>query len=138
MARKFRGADKHLKRLKAMTPAMVKEAEKLVYVLADMHATEAALLITAGAVSGKNHVPSMPYQAPNADTHHLDRSIHVQKVGPLRANSVADAEYAVKLEFGTSKMESRPFMRPAANYVRRDAAKLAKAAVKRINKGGKL
>ena len=135
---KFKGADAHLKRLKNMNARVEREAGKLVYALADMHATEAALSITAGAVSGKNHVPSAPGEAPNADTHVLDRSIHVEPVGPLRANSVADASYAAGLEFGTAKVSERPFMRPAASKVRKDADKLAKAAVKRINKGGTL
>lgn len=132
---KFTGAQAHLKRLKAMDGRAQAEARKLVYALADMHATEAALSITAGAVSGKNHVPSLPGEPPNADTHVLDRSIHVEEVGPLRANSVADADYAIPLEFGPNE---RPFMRPAADKVRKEADKLAKAAVKRINRGGTL
>lgn len=135
---KFTGAQAHLKRLKAMDGRAHAEARKLVYALADMHATEAALSITAGAVSGANHVPSAPGEAPNADTHVLDRSIHVEEVGPLRANSVADAPYAAGLEFGTAKVSERPFMRPAADKVRKEADKLAKAAVKRINRGGTL
>lgn len=136
MAIKF--ADRHLKRLRKMTTGMRKEAQKLVYVLADMHATEAALSITTGSVSGKNHKPSAPGQPPNADTGVLDRSVHVEQVGPLQANSVADAPYAAAQEFGTSKLPERPFMRPAAKKVRKQADKLAKAAVDRIVKGGKL
>lgn len=136
MAIKF--ADQHLKRLRKMTTGMRKEAQKLVYTLADMHATEAALSITSGSVSGKNHKPSSPGQPPNADTHGLDRSVHVEQSGPLVAQSVADAPYAVDLEWGTQNMEERPFMRPAAKKVRKQADKLAKAAVDRIVKGGKL
>lgn len=167
----IKGADAHLKRLRAISgPAMQREAGKLVYTLADRHATEAALSITAGAVSGKNHVASLPGEAPNADTHLLDRSIHAEKTGPLTAQSVADAPYAaaleggskreagkaarsfagkttpygpnkakqgpVLMEFGSSKTAARPFMRPAATKIRKDAGKLAKAAVARILKGG--
>ncbi|QDC37099.1 HK97-gp10 family putative phage morphogenesis protein [Sphingobium fuliginis] len=131
-------ADRHLKRLRKMTTGMRKEASKLVYTLADMHATEAALSITAGAVSGNNHKPSSPGQPPNADTHGLDRSIHAEQTGPLVAQSVADAPYAADLEWGTQNMEERPFMRPAAKKIRKQADKLAKAAVDRIVKGGKL
>lgn len=131
-------ADQHLKRLRKMTTGMRKEAQKLVYTLADMHATEAALSITAGAVSGKNHKPSSPGQPPNADTHGLDRSVHVEQTGPLTAQSVADAPYAAAQEFGTQDMAERPFMRPAAKKVRKQADRLAKAAVDRIVKGGKL
>ncbi|MEV5031637.1 HK97 gp10 family phage protein [Sphingobium sp. LMC3-1-1.1] len=136
MALKF--ADRHLKRLRKMTTGMRKEAQKLVYTLADMHATEAALSITSGSVSGKNHKPSSPGQPPNADTGQLDRSVHVEQVGPLQANSVADAPYAAAQEFGSSTLPERPFMRPAAKKVRKQADKLAKAAVDRIVKGGKL
>jgi HK97 gp10 family phage protein len=132
-----RGADKHLARLKALSgPAMQREAGKLVYTLADKHATEAALSITSGAVSGKNHVPSKPGEPPNANLGILDRSIHVERTGPLTAQSVADAPYAVALEVGTSKMAARPYMRPAAKKVRKEVDALAKKAVDRILKGG--
>lgn len=134
----IKGSVSHLNRLRKMTAGMRKEATRLVYTLADMHATEAALSITAGAVSGKNHKPSSPGQPPNADTHGLDRSVHVEQTGPLTAQSVADAPYAAAQEFGTQDMAERPFMRPAAKKVRKQADKLAKAAVDRIVKGGKL
>jgi len=134
----FKGADAHLKRMRKMTLGMRKEAQKLVYVLADLHATEAAISITTGAVSGKNHVASKPGEAPNSDTHVLDRSVHVEKTGELTAQSIADAPYAAKLEFGDSKVAERPFMRPAATKVKKAVDKLAKAGVRRINQGGKL
>lgn len=135
---KFRGADAHLKHMRRMTLGMRKEASKLIYTLADMHATEAAISITTGAVSGKNHVPSKPGKPPNADTHFLDRSIHVEKTGQLTAQSVADAPYATKLEFGDVRDAERPFMRPAATKVKKSVDKLAKAGVRRINRGGRL
>ncbi|WP_159975878.1 MULTISPECIES: hypothetical protein [unclassified Novosphingobium] len=135
---KFTGRDAHLKRLRNMTLGMRKEASKLIYTLADMHAIEAAISITTGAVSGKNHVASKPFEAPNSDTHVLDRSVHVEKTGPLTAQSIADAPYAVRLEFGDDKIVERPFMRPAATKVKKAVDKLAKAGVRRINRGGKL
>ena len=121
-----------------MTLGMRKEAQKLIYTLADMHATEAAISITTGAVSGKNHVASKPGEPPNADTHFLDRSIHVEKTGPLTANSVADAPYAARLEFGDDEIADRPFMRPAATKIKKAVDKLAKEGVRRVNRGGKL
>lgn len=134
----IRGADEHLRRLKKMTKGMRREAGKLVYTLADMHATEAAISITTGAVSGKSHVASAPGEAPNADTHKLDRSVHAERTGPLKAQSVADAPYAADLELGNEKVGARPFMRPAAKEVRKDVDRLAKAAVDRIVRGGRL
>lgn len=133
---KFRGADKHIRRLKAMGPRVEREASKLVYTLADMHVAEASHLITEGAVSGANHVPSAPGQPPNEDTGDLRRSGHVEKLGPFRANSVFDAPHALPLEFGTANMAERPFARPAAKTVRKEGEALAKAATKRISRGG--
>lgn len=138
MAMKFKGADKHLKRLKAMGPRVEREARKLVYTLADLHVAEASHLITQGSVSGANHVPSLPGEPPNADTGHLHTSIHVEPAGPFKALSVADASYSAALEFGTSRMAERPFMRPAARTVRREAESLVKVAVRRITAGGTL
>ena len=133
---KFRGADKHMRRLKAMGPRAEREASKLVYTLADMHATEAAILITTGSVSGANHVPSKPGEPPMNDTGTLANQTFAERTGAFTAQSVSFAEYSAALEFGTSKMAERPFMRPAAKTVRREAEALAKAAAKRITKGG--
>lgn len=117
---------------------MIREAGKAIYVAADYLSTEAALSITNGAVSGKGHVASKPGEPPNADTHTLDRSVHTEKVGPLTANSVADAPYAVDLEMGTSKMAERPYMRPAAQKTRPIAQRLVAEGVKRVARGGTL
>lgn len=138
MVDRFKGASEHLRRLGRMPAATRKEAAKLVYTLADMHVTEAAHLITEGAVSGKNHVASEPYQPPNADTHSLDRSGHVRRTGPLRADSVFDTDYAADLEFGDGSQVERPFMRPAAKIVRKEVDALAEVAVRRIVRGGRL
>lgn len=133
------GAKAHSARLKKISgAAMVREVGKAVYAAADYLSTEAALSITAGAVSGKGHVASLPGDPPMADTHLLDRSAHSEQTGPLKAESIADAPYAVALEFGTSKVAARPFMGPAAAKTRPQAQKLVAAAVKRVVKGGTL
>lgn len=136
---KIKGADSHIKRLKRLSgAAMTREVGKAIYAAADMHAVDAALSITTGAVSGKNHVASAPGNPPSADTHQLDRSIHAEKTGQLTAKSVADAPYAVDLEKGTSKVAERPFMRPAAQRVKPKAVELVREAVKRVVKGATL
>lgn len=117
---------------------MVREVGKAIYAAADYLSVEAALSITEGAVSGKNHVPSISPNPPNADTHVLDRSIRTEKTGRLTAVSSASAPYAAGLEFGTSKVAERPFMRPAAAKTREQARKLVRAAVKRVVEGGTL
>jgi len=133
------GGKQHAARMKRLSgPAMQREARKLVYALADMHATEAALSITRGAVSGKNHVASKPGEPPNADTHLLDRSIEAALTGPVSAESSANAPYAAALEFGTSRMAERPYMRPATQKVRKEVDQLAREGVRRITQGGVL
>lgn len=136
---KITGAKAHKARLNRIRGAgMVREAGKAVYAAADYLSTEAALSITAGAVSGAGHVASLPGDPPMADTHVLDRSIHTEKTGPLSANSVADAPYAADLELGNSKVAARPFMQPAAQKTRPIAQRLVAEAVKRVVKTGSL
>lgn len=103
---------------------------------ADLIATEAKESIIEGGIPSPNHVVSQPGQPPNADTHALDESIFVEKnIVKLSAKVVASDEAAIPLEFGTSKMEERPFMRPAAQKKRPEARKLITGAVNRVNRG---
>lgn len=121
---------------------MEQQVGAAVYVVAGLIETDAALSITNGAVSGKGHIPSAPGQPPNADTHGLDRSIHVERIGPLVARVVADAPYAAIQELGgstgTATLPERPYMRPAAAKNRDSGRRLMGAAVDRVLKGGKL
>lgn len=130
------GAKKHSDRLRRLTNVQP-TLRKVVYAAADMLAAEAALSITAGAASGTSggkhqHIASLPGQPPNAFTGKLDRSIHVERVDDLTARVVADAPHAVALEFGTSRMEPRPFMQPAAQLVRPQMDRLIAAAIKKL------
>lgn len=97
----------------------------------------ASRLITQGAVSGKNHVPSAPHSPPNNDTGHLKSNLKVTQPEPLRVQVSSEARYSAALEFGSSKMTERPFMRPAAEATRADAQRLVAKAVSRAlrNKG---
>lgn len=132
---KITGAERVRIRLKRLSgPDMVREVGASLYAAGQIVETDAALSITNGAVSGKNHVPSRPGEPPNADTHVLDRSIETNLVSPLKAEVSANAPYAVALEYGSSKVAERPFMRPAlarkkdevVDLVRRAAAKIAR------------
>lgn len=60
------------------------------------------------------HQASAPGEAPASDTGFLvnNRSIKVDTL-TLRASLTFHAEYALYLEFGTDRMEPRPFARPA-------------------------
>lgn len=96
---------------------------------------EAQVSITAGAVSGKAHVPSAPGQAPNADTHRLADNIETVQPSPLRVEVSSNAPYSRALEFGTSKMGERPFMRPAAAKKRKEVTDLIRRAINRATQG---
>ena len=61
------------------------------------------------------HRASAPGEAPAVDTGNLFNSIQVFDVTPTLATIGTNAEYAEHLEYGTSRMEPRPFMRPAVD-----------------------
>jgi len=60
----------------------------------------------------RTHRASAPGEAPATDTGLLANSIKAEIDGK-KAEIVADTEYAAWLEFGTQKMQPRPFMFPA-------------------------
>lgn len=124
---RIRGAMEHSRRLKRITGGgLEREVGKALYAAGDLIKVDAQISITSGAVSGKNHVPSAPGDAPNADTHLLADNIEVVQPAPLRIEVSSNAPYSGALEFGTSKMEARPFMGPAANRQRKAATKLVR------------
>lgn len=90
---------------------------------------EAQHLITLNAVSGKNHVPSAPGEAPNEDTGHLRSNIEVHQTAPLRVEVSSNAKYSAALEHGTSKMQARPFMAPAARAKRKEVVATVTKAI---------
>jgi hypothetical protein len=113
-------------------PAVVRGVTRALYGVAQDIAVDAAISITAGAVSGKGHVPSAPGEPPNADTHVLDRSIIGVSTGALKAETQADAPYAAAQELGTSTLPERPYLRPAAAKNRPNALAKVSAAVDKV------
>jgi len=85
--------------------------------------------ITAGSVSGANHVPSAPGQPPNADTRFLDSNIETEIGGPGLVTVTSKAPYSAALEYGHSRAAARPFMRPATERNRRKVVELVGDAV---------
>lgn len=133
---KMTGAKAHAARLKRMSgPAVVREVGKALYAAGQMIEIEAELSITAGSVSGKGHVPSRPGEPPNRDTGVLDTNIETVQVAPLKVEVSSNAPYSSPLEFGTSKMAERPFMRPATQKKRAEAVQLVRGAVERVVRG---
>ncbi len=114
----MKGKAAHLKRLRGLSTDAVKVAGRVVFVGSDMIRAEAQNSITTGSVSGKNHVPSAPGQPPNNDTSVLKGNIVNLQTGPLSAEVRSEAPYASSLELGTSKMEARPYMRPARDKLK--------------------
>ena len=114
------------------SPESIREIGQALYEAGDAVAVDAAISITTGAVSGKNHVPSSPGEPPNADTGVLDRSIETALVEPLRVEVSANAPYAKVLEKGGAKVEARPFMAPALAKNRRPATARVRKVVQQI------
>lgn len=114
MTRRMIGRDKFQRKLERLAGHdIVRAAERVLFVGADMVKAEAQHLITRGSISGKGHVASKPGDPPSNDTGHLKDSIETAMVGRLEAQVSANAEYAAVHEFGGSKHPQRSFMRPA-------------------------
>lgn len=92
-------------------------AGSLLYEYADQIRAEAFRSISAGSVSGAGHIPSAPGESPNRDTGALQAGLKVERTGLLTAEVRAETPYSTPLEFGTSKMAARPFLRPARDKV---------------------
>lgn len=109
-----RGAERIQRRLERLRgPEMVRRLSQALFAGGEAVQVEAQLSITRDAVSGKNHVPSAPGQPPNNDTGVLAGNIETVAVRPLLVRVKSKAPYASALEFGTSKMAARPYMKPA-------------------------
>ena len=83
---------------------------------------EAIKSIQSGAKSGimyqkynprREHRASAPGQSPASDTGNLVSKIIVKQKSADVTNVESNANYSAFLEYGTSKMEPRPFMFPA-------------------------
>jgi HK97 gp10 family phage protein len=95
---------------------------------------EAQHSITEGSVSGRNHVPSLPGESPNADTGVLHTHIETTQPAPLRVEVASNARYSAPLEFGSSRMAARPFMGPAARKSRKQIVALVNRAISKAVK----
>ncbi|RIJ15950.1 HK97 gp10 family phage protein [Henriciella mobilis] len=115
---KFKGVGRHRRRLQRLKGReLVNELGKRVFVAADQVRAEAHVLIARGSVQGAGHVPSKPGEPPNLDTGLLTSKTTARRTAPLKAVAESAAPYSVALEYGTSKMAERPFMRPASRKV---------------------
>lgn len=124
------------RRFRAMqSAAFVKAVSMALFEAADHFRAEAHRAITTGSVSGKNHKPSKPGEPPMNDTGFLAKSIKVSQKTPLTARVTAEAPYAGPLEFGTSRMAARPYMRPTREKVTPEARRILIKRIKAARKG---
>lgn len=125
-------ARKHSDRLKRMAQRTPQQVAKALYAAGQLIEADAEQSITAGSISGAGHIPSLPGQPPNADTRGLDLSIETKIGGPGVVTVEAggpSAPYAAYLEYGTSRMAARPFMRPAVERNRKKVAQMVGEAL---------
>lgn len=128
----IRGAEAHKRRLRKLRGGMIRPVTQAVFASAKDLEVDAALSITKGSVSGRGHVPSKPGEPPSADTQVLSRNIEAVSTGPLKAEVSSNAPYALALEFGTSTVAERPYMRPATARERPRAVKRILDAVNKV------
>ena len=113
----MKGADKHLRRLRKLQ-AVKRVAGAVVYQGADDIKAEAEHSITTGSAAGQNggkhqHIRSKPGEPPNNERGDLKNGLKAIQIGPVTAEFRSEAGHAAPLEFGTSKMAARPYVRPA-------------------------
>lgn len=133
----LKGAKAHVARLRRLSsPEAERAIGRALFAGGEAIRVEAQLSITRGSVSGKNHVPSKPGEPPNQDTGVLAGNIETVQISPLLVEVSSNAPYSAPLEFGTSKMAARPFMRPARDKMRDEVTELVRRAVAKIAKGG--
>lgn len=102
---------------------------------------EAKILINTSTPTGRmygKHRASAAGQPPATDTGNLVRNINVKKERNLVKVGILDqkAIYGAYLEFGTSKMGARPWLKPAtdksSDYIMKSFALALKKNIKRI------
>ena len=133
----MKGRQKHVDRLKILSGQnrIIKAAGRVLYVGADMIRAEAHRSISRGSRSGKKHKPSAPGEPPNRDTGVLQAHLRAELVSPLEAHVASEAPYAAALEFGTSKMEARPYLRPARDKQAPEIQRLFEVEIDKLVKG---
>ena len=131
---------KALKQLKTLQKDLEPDVQEIVKGGAQLIRGEAIKSIQSGAKSGivyekynprRTHRASAPGEAPASDTGNLVSKIIVRQDGKDKTNVESNAHYSAYLEYGTSKMEPRPFMFPAFEKSRQP---IEQAVFKRVVK----
>lgn len=107
--------DAQLKQIIAAGGQMVMNEAK-----ASIHATGSSGRTYQKYNPNRVHTASSAGNPPNTDTGYLANNIYLQiDADGLGADVESRADYSEALEFGTSKMEARPFLQPALEANRR-------------------
>ena len=134
----MKGARAHVNRLRALaSPEATRFIGAALFAGGELIQTEAQVSITRGSVSGKGHIPSKPGEPPNQNTGVLAGNIETTQTAPLVVEVSSNAPYSAPLEFGTSKMAARPFMRPARDKKRKEVVALVQQAMNHVVKSSK-
>ena len=129
------GAKSHIARLKKLQgQAMVREVGTALFAAGELIQVESQIGITAGAVSGKNHVAGPVGGYPNADTHQLADSHETVQVAPLVVELSVNAPHARAVHDGTSRMGARPYLQLARDAKKAEVVQLVRKAVDRAIK----
>jgi hypothetical protein len=127
----MKGRDRILRKLRFLASREFDElAGAVIHEAADAVRAEAFRSISAGSVSGAGHVPSKPGEPPNRDEGTLQAGLKVKRTGLLSAEVRAEAPHSKPLEFSTSKMAARPFLRPARD---KEAAGAIERGLRKMN-----
>lgn len=137
MTRVWSGQRSLEKRLKGITSARgQKQLGAALFAIGEDVVSDMKGSIMRGSVSGKGHVPSKPGEPPSNDTQRLHDLIEATQPAEDEVVVASNAGYSTALELGTSKMQARPFARPARDKNRAPGRKKMAQAINYITKGG--
>lgn len=108
------GMKKHLGRLRAISDTIEPNTVQLLLEMGELVRQTAMASIRENTIRGPGHIPSLPGNPPKGDTGRLELGIEVElRASEKTVNVISRAPYSAALEFGTSRIAPRPFMRPA-------------------------
>jgi len=119
---KVQNLDKVLKSFKTISRDMKPDLQEVIKGGGKLIRGEAVKSIQTGPKSGKTytrynptrtHIASAPGEAPASDTGNLVSQIRVNQKSQDIVTVESRAKYSKFLEYGTSKMQARPFLFPA-------------------------
>jgi HK97 gp10 family phage protein len=124
---RLEGSDQLQRQLRRLSDDLRREVGQVVLGAAVEMRADIVTSIQRGPASGvtykksnptRTHTASAPGQPPMTDTGRLANSITFDRVGDLTATVGSALDYALHLEYGTSRMAARPFFRPAVERMR--------------------